>query len=59
MIANSILSPVVAYFDPGSASLVMQAIVGGSAGVFVLAKYLWNSAPNLFLGRRSDGDSKL
>jgi hypothetical protein len=46
-------NPIVAYFDPGSASLVMQAVVGGSAGLFVFAKYLWKSAPTLFLGRKS------
>jgi len=31
-----------AYFDPGSGSLVLQMLVGGSAGLFVFAKYLWS-----------------
>ncbi len=31
----------LAYFDPGSASLLMQALVGGSAGVIVFGRYLW------------------
>jgi hypothetical protein len=39
-----------AYFDPGSGSLVLQMLVGGSAGLFVFAKYLWESA---FSGIRS------
>lgn len=34
---------VFAYFDPGSGSLLMQAIVGGTAGLLVFGKYVWNS----------------
>ena len=37
---------LLAYFDPGSGSLLIQMLVGGSAGLFVFAKYLWNSAMN-------------
>ncbi|MDB5389242.1 MAG: hypothetical protein JWM11_4888 [Planctomycetaceae bacterium] len=54
----TLVCPVLAYFDPGSASLVMQAIVGGSAGLFVFAKYLWNSVPALRPGRKAAADSK-
>ncbi len=32
----------LAYFDPGSGSLVLQTIVGGSAGLAVFGKYLWS-----------------
>ena len=32
---------VLAYFDPGPGSLLLQVIVGGSAGLLVLGKYLW------------------
>jgi hypothetical protein len=39
------IHPVVAYFDPGSGSLVLQAIVGGAAGLVVLVRYLWESLP--------------
>ena len=35
---------LLAYFDPGSGSLLLQAIVGGTAGLFVFARYLWESA---------------
>lgn len=31
---------LLAYFDPGTGSLVLQAIVGGSAGMFVFCRYL-------------------
>ena len=34
---------LLAYFDPGSASLLMQALVGGGAGLVVFARYLWAS----------------
>ncbi|MFN0053817.1 MAG: hypothetical protein ACKV0T_16685 [Planctomycetales bacterium] len=43
---------VIGYFDPGSGSLVLQAIVGGSAGLVVFAKYLWDSLPALRRFRR-------
>lgn len=38
---------VLAYFDPGSGSLLLQMLVGGSAGLFVFARYLWEQ---VFLG---------
>lgn len=34
---------VLAYLDPGSGSLLLQALVGGSAGVMVLARYVWQT----------------
>lgn len=34
---NSVLS----YFDPGSGSLVLQALVGGGAGLVVFGNYVW------------------
>jgi hypothetical protein len=34
---------LLAYFDPGSASLLMQALVGGGAGLAVFGRYLWTS----------------
>lgn len=38
------MNSLFAYFDPGSGSILMQALVGGTAGLFVFGKYLWNSA---------------
>jgi hypothetical protein len=43
---------VLAYFDPGSGSLLVQALVGGTAGLVVFAKYLWDSAPAFFRARK-------
>lgn len=50
--------PTFAYFDPGSGSLVMQALIGGTAGLFVLAKYVWTAAPTLFLGKKTPDSTK-
>jgi hypothetical protein len=38
------MSAILAYFDPGSGSLLMQAILGGTAGLVVFGKYLWDAA---------------
>lgn len=31
----------LAYLDPGSGSLVLQALVGGSTGFLVFVRHLW------------------
>jgi hypothetical protein len=49
--------PLLGYFDPGSGSLVLQAVVGGAAGLLVFAKYLWSAAPSLFHSRKPPHDS--
>ncbi len=47
---------VVAYFDPGSGSILLQALVGGSAGFFVFIKWLWDSAgPRMRRRKRENG----
>jgi hypothetical protein len=40
----SSMDVVLAYFDPGSGSLLLQMVLGGSAGLLVFAKYLWDRA---------------
>jgi hypothetical protein len=49
---------IIAYFDPGAGSLLVQALVGGAAGLLVFAKYLWESAPSLLRARKPRGPSK-
>lgn len=39
---------IVAYLDPGSGSLLLQALVGGFSGLVVLGRYLWTQ----FVGRK-------
>ncbi len=34
---------VVAYLDPGTGSMLLQAIVGGSAGLLVFVRHLWRT----------------
>jgi len=45
-----VMSGLLAYFDPGSGSLLLQVLVGGSVGLLVFAKYLWE---RIFSGTRS------
>lgn len=33
----------LAYLDPGAGSMLLQAIVGGSAGLIVFARHVWRS----------------
>ncbi len=33
---------MLAYFDPGSGSMLVQVLVGGVAGLAVFARYLWD-----------------
>jgi len=42
---------VLAYFDPGSGSLVLQSLVGGMAGLMVFGKYLWVFMKDRVCGR--------
>ena len=43
---------VLAYFDPGSGSLVLQSLVGGTAGFLVFGKYLWVFVKEQLRGRK-------
>ncbi|MBC7821309.1 MAG: hypothetical protein IAG10_30855 [Planctomycetaceae bacterium] len=45
------MSLVLGYFDPGSGSLVLQSIVGGTAGLMVFGNYLWALLKDQFRGR--------
>ena len=51
------MSALLAYFDPGSGSLLLQLLVGGSAGLLVFVRYLWESRPSLLLGRKRASES--
>jgi hypothetical protein len=33
---------MLAYFDPGSGSMLVQVLVGGVAGLAVFARFLWD-----------------
>src|SRR5262245_53138140 len=44
---------LLAYFDPGSGSLVLQAIVGGTAGLLVFLRIAWEAIPTILRSRKS------
>lgn len=33
----------LAYLDPGSGSMLLQAVVGGSAGILLLIRHMWRT----------------
>lgn len=46
---------ILAYLDAGSGSMLVQAVIGGLAGLVVFIKYRWNSIRER-LRRGSDSD---
>lgn len=38
-----VVTTVLSYFDPGAGSLLMQALVGGAAGLLVFGRYIWDT----------------
>ncbi len=34
---------MLAYLDPGTGSMLLQAILGGSAGLIVFARHVWKT----------------
>ena len=47
---------IFGYLDPGSGSVILQAIVGGFAAVAVTAKLWWKRVTGIF--RRGDDEQK-
>ena len=45
---------VFAYFDPGAGSLLMQALVGGAAGLLVFGRYVWDTCVRHSTSRRRE-----
>lgn len=45
-------SVLLAYIDPGLGSMLLQAIVGGTAGMAVFGRYLWQTCISERLLRR-------
>ena len=44
--------PAQAYIDPGTGSILLQNIIGGTAGAIVMLKLYWHEVQCLFGGRR-------
>jgi hypothetical protein len=52
------MSTVLPYIDPGSGSLILQALAGGAAAVAVLAKVYWRRLRRfLRIGKPEDESS--
>ena len=49
--------PVEAYLDPGSGSMLLQVLLGGFAGLAVIAKLYWNRVTSLFNRKGAPKDS--
>jgi hypothetical protein len=50
------MSSIFAYLDPGSGSVILQAILGGFAAVAVTFKLWWSKVTGLF--KRGGDDEK-
>jgi len=45
------MDPVLAYFDPGAGSLLMQLLLGGVGGLIVAIRYAWSEVVSRRLRR--------
>lgn len=50
--------PAFAYLDPGTGSILLQGIIAGVAGVFVVLKLYWYRIKNFFSPKGAKGISK-
>lgn len=51
--------PAYAYLDPGSGSMILQMILAGVAGAFVVLKLFWHRILALFgMGKKKKGDTE-
>ena len=55
--ALALPSPANAYLDPASGSIVLQAILGGVAGIALLVKLYWHRLLLLLGVRKPEHDS--
>ncbi len=48
---------LLAYLDPGTGSIVIQALVGGILGGLLVIKLFWKKIFAFFTGKRGAGDT--
>lgn len=53
------MNALLAYFDPGAGSLLLQALVGGVSGLVVVARYAWLSLLTRGQSSKSDDSTLL
>ncbi len=58
MLLDFPLNPaVIAYIDPGTGSIILQAVVGAIAGIAIAAKFYWHRVQKIFgFRKKSDID---
>ncbi len=50
------MEPITAYLDPGSGSMILQAVAGGAAAVAVMGKLYWGRLLRFFRIRKPDDE---
>ena len=53
--AFSLSTPAYAYLDPGTGSIVLQLLLGGTAGALMVGRLYWDKIKG-FLGIKSEAD---
>jgi hypothetical protein len=51
-LAVCVPNPAYAYLDPGTGSMILQLLLGGVAGVLIIAKLYWQLFRDLFAKRK-------
>ena len=46
--------PAMAYLDPGSGSMLLQLLLGGTAGLILVIKLYWQSLISFFKPKKED-----
>jgi hypothetical protein len=46
--------PAMAYLDPGSGSMLLQLLLGGTAGLILVIKLYWQSLVSFFKPKKED-----
>ncbi|HEX9789864.1 MAG TPA: hypothetical protein VGA60_04315 [Kiloniellales bacterium] len=47
-LASDLATPLVAYLDPGTGSMIVQLLLGGVAGALMIGKLYWQKIKGFF-----------
>ncbi len=51
-------SPAYAYLDPGTGSMILQALIGGIVGGMIAIKVYWQKIKGFFSDSKNEPDDK-